>query len=195
MKYEDEITIEVDSTLSNVKSILERNNFKVKEKYTVNDIYMIKSDDDLKDNYLDNLKHCLLIRNILAENKDRKVITYKYKEYNDKEEIVKQGKIDLEIVSIDEAKKFLEAINYEEYVRVYDNLTVYANDTSELILQEVGNHIYIEMEANCDYIDRTYKDANEMIEDIKKYNIPIRGSNYYVKKAEVALKEKYDNYF
>ena len=72
------------------------------EEYALEDIYMIRKDYKLSGNYLDALKNCILIRNIIEEDKNRKVLTYKYKEYNDKEEIVKQGKVDCKVESVDE---------------------------------------------------------------------------------------------
>ena len=69
-------------------------------------------------------------------------------------------------------------------------MLVYSNDVDEFAVQVVNNkHIYIEIEEKGNYIEKTYKSIDEMIEVIKKYEIPIKNENYFVKKAEIELKE------
>ena len=45
------------------------------------------------------------------------------------------------------------------------------------------------MESTGDYIDREYKDVEEMKSDLLSYNLSIDESNFFVKKAEITLKE------
>ena len=72
-------------------------------------------------------------------------------------------------------------------------MLVYANDKDELVIQEVNNkHIYIEIEDKCHYTKIVYNSIDEMKEVIKKYSIPIKNNNYFVKKAEIELKETYN---
>lgn len=56
---------------------------KEKDEYDLNDIYMLKKDCELNNNYLEILKQCLVIRDIIETDKVAKYITYKYREYND----------------------------------------------------------------------------------------------------------------
>jgi len=191
--YENEITVEVDTSLENLKEILKENDFTIKEEYDLIDIYMVKN-DRLSDNHLETLKNCLLIRNIITDNKNIKTITYKYKEYNDLKEIIKQGKVDCYIESIEEGKKLLEVIGYNKLMEIKDHLIVYANNKTEFAVQLVNNkHIYIEMEEKCNHINRSYTSVEEMINDLKQYNIPIKNDDYFVKKAEIELIEINNN--
>ena len=48
MNYENEITVEVNTTLEDLISILENNGFKLKETYDLNDIYLINKVDKKK---------------------------------------------------------------------------------------------------------------------------------------------------
>ena len=64
----------------------------IKEVYDVNDIYLINKNDKEGD-YLEMLNKCVLIRDILEDSGETKMLTYKYKEYNEKKEITKQGKV------------------------------------------------------------------------------------------------------
>ena len=192
MIYENEITVETTLKFNELDKILKENNFQVKEKYEVKDIYMLEKGYEMTSDYLDALKHTILLRNIITENEVIKKITYKYKEYNEKEEIVRQGKINLGIDSIEDAKELFEQIGYCELIKIYDRLTVYANESSEICVQEVNDkHVYIEIEEKCNYIDKKYESIDEMIEDLKRYNIPLKSEDYFVKKAEIELKEKY----
>ena len=190
MKFECEITVEVDTSLENLQSILVSHGFQLKEIYDINDIYMInKNDLDITDN-LEKLLKCVLIRDIIDPEKNIKMLTYKYKEFNDKKEIIKQGKVKCNIDDVENAKLLFEKLNFEELIRIYDHSYVYANETDELTIQSVNEkHLYIEIEDECSYIDKKYSSLDELKSVITKYNIPIKGDNYFVKKAEIELSE------
>ena len=191
MKYENEITVETVCSLQELNNLLEKLEFKVMEEYDVFDIYMLDKNYNNTENKLELLKHCILIRDIVGKDEEIKKITYKYKEYNEKEEIVKQGKIDCEILDIEETKNLFEALNYEELIRINDHIIVYSNNIDELAVQVVNNkHIYIEIEEKCNYINKKYNSLDELKNVVSKYKIPIKEENYFVKKAEIELEEK-----
>ena len=189
MKYEDEITVEVTTDLDSLIKLLKDNGFKLKEEYQLNDIYMINKNDKEVDP-LSLLNKCVLIRNIIEVDKEKKLLTYKYKEYNDKKEIVKQGKVSCTVDDIENSKLLFEKLNFVELIRINDHMYVFANDKDELAIQSVNDkHIYIEIENKCNYIDKVYDSIDEMKSVITKYSIPIKEDNYFVKKAEIELKE------
>ncbi len=191
MNYENEITVEVDTSLDELISILENNEFKLKEAYDLNDIYLINKNDK-EGNYLSMLNKCVLIRDIIEENKETKMLTYKYKEYNENKEITKQGKVKVKIDDIDNSKLLFEKLGFEELIRINDHMLVYATDKDELVIQNVNDkHIYIEIEDKCNYADRSYNSIDEMKEVITNNSIPIKGNNFFVKKAEIELQETY----
>lgn len=192
MKYEDEVTVEINTSLDNLIKILEQNNFELKEVYDINDIYLINRNDKEND-ILSMLNKCVLIRDIIEEEKETKMLTYKYKEYNENKEIIKNGKIKVNIDNINSSKLLFEKLNFEELIRINDHMLIYANNTDEIAIQVVNNkHIYIEIEGRCNRIDRIYNSIEEMKEVITKYSIPIKNNDYFVKKAEIELKEKYN---
>ena len=162
MKYEKEITVEIDTSFEELEKILINNSFKEKERYTVNDIYLINRNDKNEKDYLKLLSKCVLIRHIIEKDKDTKKITYKYKEYNDKKEIIKQGKIDCNIDDINTGIELFKKLNFEELININDNMIVYSNNEDELVVQHVNNkHIYIEIEDKCHYINKEYKTIEE----------------------------------
>ena len=190
MKYENEVTVELDACLDSLQLILNKSGFEIKEEYDLDDIYMINRFDKDSKNTLELLKKCVLVRNVIEQNENKKMLTYKYKEYNDNKDIVKQGKIDCVIDNIEKAILLFEHLNFEKLIEIHDHLIVYSNNIDEFAVQCVnGKHIYIEIEEKCNYIEKRYKTIDEMIEVIKKYNLPIKSENYFVKKAEIELLE------
>ena len=191
MEFEKEITIEINTDLATLIQILENNGFTLKETYDLNDIYMIHQNEKEND-YLSMLSKCVLIRHIIEKDHEKKMLTYKYKEYNEKKEIIRQGKVNCEIDDVEKAKLLLEHLNFEELISIKDHLLVYATDQDELVIQNVnGKHIYIEIEEHCNYANKTYQTIEEMKDVIKKYAIPIKENNFFVKKAEIELQETY----
>ena len=191
MDYENEITVEVTISLAELISLLESKGFKLKEEYDLNDIYLINKKDKV-DDYLLMLNKCVLIRHIIEEKKENKMLTYKYKEYNANKEIIKQGKVKVKIDDIDNSKLLFEKLGFEELIRINDHMLVYATDKDELVIQNVnGKHIYIEIEDECHYADRFYNSIEEMKTVIKDNSIPIKDNNFFVKKAEIELQETY----
>ncbi len=189
MKMEMEITVLVKSDYNTLKEELHKNNFVKKEEYELNDYYMIRNDIDLsKLSKLEILKNCILVRDIVNIKKE---LLYKYKKYASNGDIIEQGKIECPITDINKALEFMEAINYRKLFKIYDKCIVYANDETELIVQLVNNnHIFIEMESCCDYINKKYESIQELKEDLLRYNLPIDTSNFFVKKAEIVLSEQ-----
>ena len=191
MNYEKEITVEVDISLEDLITILENKGFKLKETYDLNDIYLINRVDK-KGDYLSMLNKCVLIRQIIEEDKEIKMLTYKYKEYNEDKEIIKQGKVKVKIDDIDNSKLLFEKLDFEELIKINDHMLVYATDKDELVIQNVNNkHIYIEIEDECHYASRLYHSIDEMKDVIKNNDIPIKDNDFFVKKAEIELQETY----
>lgn len=191
MDFEKEITVEVDCTLEELIRIIENKGFKLKETYDLKDIYLINKNEE-KSDYLTMLSNCGLIRDIIEENKETKMLTYKYKKYNDKKEIIKQGKVNVKIDDIENSKILFENLGFEELIRINDHMLVYATDKDEFVIQSVNNkHIYIEIEDKCNYANRFYDSVDEMKSVIINNNIPIKNNNFFVKKAEIELQEIY----
>lgn len=198
MKYTNEITVELSLTKDKLSKLLKDNGFKLVEVYDVIDTYMINKDYINYLNPITILKNSIIIRNIITKTKDIKKIIYKYKEYNDKLEIIKQGKTECSIDDINEAINLFKKINYQEIINIKDHISVYTNGIDEINIEEVNNkHIYLEIEQECSNILKKYSSINEMKEVIKKYNIPIKTEDYFVKKAIIEFNEKnnlkYDN--
>ncbi len=189
MKIENEITVLVTSSFDELHKSLINNGFTIKDKYVTNDIYMIDKDIDLsKLDTLDILKKCVVVREITGI---KKVLLYKYKEYDKSGNILVNGKIECPIEDILKAIKFMEAINYKKLIEIHDKCTEYVNNEIELIVQDVNDkYLFFEAEEECRYINKKFKSTDELKKTINKYNIPFDKNNYFVKKAELILNEK-----
>ena len=188
MVMETEITVLVKSDYEVLKRELEKNEFQIKEKYELKDVYMIDKDIDLsKLSKLEILKKCILVRDIVNVKKE---LLYKYKKYDVNGDILEQGKVECPVIDKEKAIGFMESINYKKLFNIYDRCIVYANKETELVVQLVNDkYIFIEMESECEHIKRKYNSVEELKNDINRYNLPIDNSNYFVKKAELILSE------
>lgn len=188
MVMETEITVLVKSDYEVLKRELEKNEFQIKKKYELKDIYMIDKDIDLsKLSKLEILKKCILVRDVVNIKKE---LLYKYKKYDVNGDILEQGKVECPVIDKEKAIGFMESINYKKLFNIYDRCIVYANKETELVVQLVNDkYIFIEMESECEHIKRKYNSVEELKNDINRYNLPIDNSNYFVKKAELILSE------
>ncbi len=188
MQMETEITVLVKTDYETLKKELKTYGFQEKEKYTVNDVYLIDGTIDiLKMKSLDILKNCVLVRDIVGIEKD---LLYKYKKFDTNGDIIEQGKVECPIIDVGKAIQFMKMIKYKKLFNIVDNCVVFANDTTELVVQLVNSkYIFIEMESKCEYIKKEYKNVNDLKNELCRYNLSIDSSNFFVKKAEIILNE------
>lgn len=188
MNYENEITVKVNTTYDKLHDILLKNNFIIKEEYTVKDTYMINKEINITElNDLEVLKQCILVRDVVDIEKS---LVYKNKEYDSEGNIIKQSKIKCPILDIDKGIKFMEEINYIKLFNIIDKCIVYVNNDNELVVELVNDkYIFIELESNPEYINKKYTCYLDMINELNSYNLPIDKTNYFVKKAVLVLND------
>ena len=155
MNYENEITVKVNTTYDKLHDILLKNNFIIKEEYTVKDTYMINKEINITElNDLEVLKQCILVRDVVDIEKS---LVYKNKEYDSEGNIIKQSKIKCPILDIDKGIKFMEEINYIKLFNIIDKCIVYVNNDNELVVELVNDkYVFIELESNPEYINKKY---------------------------------------
>ena len=188
MKYENEITVQVTCNYEELHSLLIKQGFKIIEKYTIIDEYLISKDYDLKNkNYLDILKECVIVRYI--EN-TLKELLYKYKEYSNNGDIIKQAKVSCKVNDIKEASNFMKTIGYKELIHIQNNSVVYTNDKIEFAVQLVNDkYIFIELEERSEHVETIFSNVEDMKKVIDSLNIPMVKNNYFAKKAVIVLEE------
>ena len=188
MNYENEITVKVNTTYDKLHDILLKNNFIIKEEYTVKDTYMINKEINITElNDLEVLKQCILVRDVVDIEKS---LVYKNKEYDSDGNIIKQSKIKCPILDIDKGIKFMEEINYIKLFNIIDKCIVYVNNDNELVVELVNDkYVFIELESIPEYINKKYTCYLDMINELNSYNLPIDKTNYFVKKAVLVLND------
>ena len=188
MKYENEITVQVTCNYEELHSLLIKQGFKIIEKYKVIDEYLISKDYDLKNkNSLDILKECVIVRYI--EN-TLKELLYKYKEYSNNGDILKQAKVSCKVNDIKEASNFMKTIGYKELIHIQNNSVVYTNDKIEFAVQLVNDkYIFIELEERSEHVKTVFSNIEDMKKVIDSLNIPMVKNNYFAKKAVIVLEE------
>ena len=114
------------------------------------------------------------------------MLLYKYKKYDTNGDILEQGKVKCPITDVEMAVKFMKTIHYKRIFDINDDCIVYTNGKNKLAVQLVNDkYIFIEMESD----ENNDESVDEMKKDILSYNLSIDESNFFVKKAELMLKE------
>lgn len=191
IKQENEITMKVNCGISELCKILEDKGFKVIDKFTMNDIFMIPNTLKSKIKELTSreiLKEAILIRDIenqLKENRTKK-ITFKKKTFNENGDILSQESINCNIFNIDEAVNLFQAINYYKIMNIVESDTVYGKEDFEIAIKDIENGdnlIEVETVSNNDHINTIEKLKSQII----NIQIPVDTNNFFVKKAEIEL--------
>ena len=191
IKQENEITMKVNCGISELCKILEDKGFKVVDRFTMNDIFMIPNTLKSKIKELTSreiLKDAILIRDIgnqLKGNKSKK-ITFKKKEFNKNGDILNQESINCDIFNIDEAVNFFQAINYYKIMNIIESDIVYGKEDFEIAIKDIKNGenlIEVETVSNNENIDTIEKLKTQII----NLQIPVDTSNFFIKKAEIEL--------
>lgn len=185
----NEITVKLKCSIKELCNLLEKKEFRIVEKYILDDTYFIPKELDLKDmSNREILSRAILLRDITEFIPERKVIklTFKNKQIDDKGNILKQNKIDCEILNVETGKAFIEAIGYDELMNIEENDIVYEKDGLQIAIKDIkdGDQL-IEVET---VKGNSELDTIEKIKQkIKELEIPIDTNDYFIKKAEIEL--------
>ncbi len=121
-------------------------------------------------------------------------MVYKYKKYNEFNEILEQGKVQCKIDNVEDALRFMEKINYKNIFTVEDKCIVYSNNEIVLVIEIVNNkYLFIEVEDTNEHTDKVYTDIENMKKDLLSLKLDCDYSNYFIRKAELIFADKYRN--
>ena len=144
IKQENEITMKVNCEMKELCKILEDKGFKIVDKFTINDIFMIPNALKTKIKDLTSreiLKEAILIRDIEDQISDKKTkkITFKKKEFSKDGDILSQEAINCDILNIDEAVNFFQAIHYYKIMNIKERDIVYGKNDFEIAIKDIKN--------------------------------------------------------
>lgn len=186
-KESNEITVKIKGTLEELYKILEKKQFQITEKFSINDTYFIPQNLDIdKISTREILSKAVLVRDITRRipiKKSEKTLTFKKKEIDLDGNIINQNSIDCEVLNIEDAKNFMKAIGYKSIMTIKEDDIVYEKDGFELAVKDIENgDKLIEAETN-----EQFSTIEELKQKITQENIPIYENDYFVKKAEIEL--------
>ena len=188
LKKSNEITVKIKGNLKEFYKIIESKNFKIVDKFSMNDSYFIPEKLKLSEMSTRKiLSNAILIRDIRDKisGETAKKITFKIKQFDEDGNIVNQSAINCNVYEVEEAKKLFEAIGYKQIMNIYEEDIVYEKDGFQLAIKDIKNgekliEVETEESEELNTIDKLIKKINEI-------NIPIYTDNYFVKKAEIEL--------
>ena len=188
LKESNEITVKIKGNLKEFYKIIESKNFKIVDKFSMNDSYFIPEKLKLSEMSTRKiLSNAILIRDIRDKISGEivKKITFKIKQFDEDGNIVNQSAINCNVYEVEEAKKLFEAIGYKQIMNIYEEDIVYEKDGFQLAIKDIKNgekliEVETEKSEELNTIDKLIKKINEI-------NIPIYTDNYFVKKAEIEL--------
>lgn len=182
-KENNEITVKIKGTLENLYNILEKKQFKIIEKFSLDDTYFIPQNlnfDKLSTREI--LSKAVLIRDV----KNKRKLTFKKKEIDLEGNIISQEEINCEVFNIEDARNFMKAIGYYEIMRIKENDIVYGKNGFELAVKDIENaEKLIEVETNLE--NPQFDTIEKVKKKIVEIDIPIYLNDFFVKKAEIEL--------
>lgn len=186
LKESNEITVKITCPLEELYRILEGKGFKIIDKFTMDDKFMILKTTNLKEeNSREILSKAILIRDIIGymEKRKTKKITFKNKQFDSQGNILSQNSINCDITNIEDAIRIFQAIGYYQVMEIIEEDIVYEKDRFQLVIKDIKNGAkLIEVET-----DEIYDTIDKLKMKLKEFQIPIDESNYFVKKAELEL--------
>lgn len=190
-----EVTTIVKQSLDKVNDLLLSKGFTLIRKSRIEDRYMTQSLDSLnRDNILDILQKCVLIR-YLCVNNDYvwKGLTYKKKVYEN-DIVISEEKINVNIDDTDKANQLFKALDFQKLVDVNYDVVVYKKNDVELAFQDVeGLGLLLEYENLNDFEgysnDKIIEVKKEMLKEIRGYGIDTT-DDFDVKKSYQLVLER-----
>lgn len=185
----NEITVKLKCSIEEICNLLENKNFKIVEKFILDDTYFIPKELDIKGmTHREILSRALLLRDITDFIPERKVVklTFKSKQIDEQGNILSQSKVDCEILNAETGKAFVEAIGYRQLMNIKENDIVYEKDNLNIAIKDIDNgDKLIEVETVED--NNEFDTIEKIKQKISELQIPIDTNDYFVKKAEIEL--------
>ena len=115
----------------------------------------------------------------------------KVKDINTKGEIINQTSVKCKIDNVIDGYNFIKSLGYRKIFELKDHNVLMSNNENEIYIQNVeGLGVYIEMEQKNILLSNTNGDSiDELVLNIRKYNLPLDYSDFFVKKASDMLKK------
>lgn len=183
------ICLKTNASLDTLRENLLNQGFYVQEEFQLNDIYMVDTKTEISLENSDQIfSNYLLIREKVGQKSS---LVFKKKETNEKGEI-QRTTTNCPIVSCYDAYNLMKELGYKKLLNLNVHNILFSNDVHEIYLQDVEElGVYIKMMQKNIKINHNNGDTiEEMINNLKKYDLPIIDYNTQVKKSYDMFKKR-----
>lgn len=186
----NEITVRLKCNIKEMCNLLENKNFIVTDEYCLNDTYFIPKELDLEIiTHREIISKAIILREITETMSNQQIVklVFKTKQIDINGDILSQKKYECEILNVKDGETFLNAIGYKKLMNIKEYDKSYEKDDFKITIKDIENgEKLIEIET---VEDNKELDTIEKIKDkVNQLKLPLDTNDYFVKKAEIALK-------
>ena len=186
----NEITVRLKCNINEMCNLLESKNFIVTDEYCLNDTYFIPKELDLENiTHREIISKAIILREITETMSNQQIVklVFKTKQIDINGDILSQKKYECEILNVKDGETFLNAIGYKKIMTIKEYDKSYEKDDFKITIKDIENgEKLIEIET---VEDNKELDTIEKIKDkVNQFELPLDTNDYFVKKAEIVLK-------
>ena len=186
----NEITVRLKCNINEMCKLLENKNFIVTDEYCLNDTYFIPKELDLEIiTHREIISKAIILREIIETMSNKKIVklVFKTKQIDINGDILSQKKYECEILNVKDGETFINSIGYKKLMTIKEYDKSYERDDFKITIKDVENGeklIEIETVEDNKELDTIEKIKNK----VNQLELPLDTNDYFVKKAEIALK-------
>lgn len=186
----NEITVRLKCNIKEMCNLLENKNFIVTDEYCLNDTYFIPKELDLENiTHREIISKAIILREITETMSNQQIVklVFKTKQIDINGDILSQKKYECEILNVKDGETFINSIGYKKLMTIKEYDKSYEKDDFKITIKDIENgEKLIEIET---VEDNKELDTIEKIKDkVNQFELPLDTNDYFVKKAEIALK-------
>lgn len=186
----NEITVRLKCNIKEMCNLLENKNFIVTDEYCLNDTYFIPKELDLENiTHREIISKAIILREITETMSNQQIVklVFKTKQIDINGDILSQKKYECEILNVKDGETFINSIGYKKLMTIKEYDKSYERDDFKITIKDIENgEKLIEIET---VEDNKELDTIEKIKDkVNQLELPLDTNDYFVKKAEIALK-------
>ena len=186
----NEITVRLKCNIKEMCNLLENKNFIVTDEYCLNDTYFIPKELDLENiTHREIISKAIILREITETMSNQQIVklVFKTKQIDINGDILSQKKYECEILNVKDGETFINSIGYKKLMTIKEYDKSYERDDFKITIKDVENgEKLIEIET---VEDNKELDTIEKIKDkVNQLELPLDTNDYFVKKAEIVLK-------
>lgn len=186
----NEITVRLKCNIKEMCNLLENKNFIVTDEYCLNDTYFIPKELDLEIiTHREIISKAIILREITETMSNQQIVklVFKTKQIDINGDILSQKKYECEILNVKDGETFINSIGYKKLMTIKEYDKSYERDDFKITIKDIENGeklIEIETVEDNKELDTIEKIKNK----VNQLELPLDTNDYFVKKAEIALK-------